>query len=177
MARRYYRRRTVVVRPKKKWASNFIGSNLALNTDATNTVSAAGNVLVQNSAQSSSPTPTIVKAGNFKVQGDCYFAVAQGNQLMQCMLYVMFVPQGIPLNVTADYTNLISSHPEWIMAWKMIDMNGTSNEINSFTFSSRLKRNLNSGDSIRLIGVAEAGGTNAVSFAVTTKVQYWTTTA
>lgn len=175
MARRYYRRRTIVVKPKKKWASNIASSNLSLNINAPQTpTSADGAVLVGNSAQSSNPTSTIIKAGNFKVQGDCYFT-STGSGLVQCVVYVMYVPQALPLATTADYTNLIQSHPEWIMAWKLVDLNSTSNQINAFTFSSRLKRNLNSGDTIRLIAVSE--GTGTANFVITSKVQYWTTTA
>lgn len=176
MARRYYRRRTVVVRPKKKWASNFTAANLNIANSATVAKAADGKVLVQNSVQSSNPTPTIVKAGNFKVQGDCYFAAnVTSNPLIQCVVYVMYVPQGFTLSTATDYETIIDSHPEWIMAWKMLDMNGVTQSVNSFTFSSRLKRNLNSGDSIQLIAIAEAS--TPVSFAVITKVQYWTTSA
>lgn len=176
MARRFYRRRTVVVRPKKRWASNFASANLSLSTTSSQAKAATGQVLVQNSTQSSSPTPTIVKAGNFKVQGDCYIVPPQGSaSLVQAVLYVMYVPQGFTLTTAADYENLVQSHPEWIMTWKMLDMNGTTTQLSSFTFSSRLKRNLNSGDSIQLVAMTEASV--GIQFGILTKVQYWTTTA
>lgn len=168
MPRRYYRRRTVVVRPKKKWASN-----MAVGTLATSGSSSPIAVLVANSTQSSTPTPIILKVGNIKLQGD---AVVQGpttNLHPTLIVMVFYLPEGLNLEATTAST-VAAQHPEWIMAWKMVDLGlGTSSDSASsaFSVSSRLKRNLNSGDKI-CIGYRFEGSTAGPIVRYT--AQYWT---
>lgn len=193
MARRYYKKRTVVVRPKKKWATNFttLGEpttkTLNLTPGQVNTLT-FNNILVQNTAQTASPTPVIVKTGNFKVKGDMKlsFIQASGTQsssMTSCVIYIMYIPEGITASAT-----LISAHPEWIMAWSPVDINmdvvsSTMNiqNVNKFSFSSRLKRNLNSGDRIECLTVFNFGpsptaGNVSIDVTVSPAIlcQYWT---
>ena len=42
-------------------------------------------------------------------------------------------------------------HPEWIMAWKGLELDGQTGAGKQVMISSRLSRNLNSGDSIVLL--------------------------
>ena len=169
MARRYYRRRTVTVRPKKKWATNFLQGTLGTNADP-------AAVLVQNTTQSSLPTPVIVKAGNFKLQGDLsIYTTTALTTTPRIAVVVFYLPQGLDLTATAA-NGILESHPEWILAWKQVDTNivaaNTSSGFSSFSVSSRLKRNLNSGDRI-CVGYT----TNTPSAAVLTiqfSAQYWT---
>lgn len=194
MPRRYYSKRTRVVRPRKKWATNFttVGQTtqktLNMTSGQVNTLT-FDNTLVQNTAQSSNPTPVIVKAGNFKIKGDMKlsFIQASGTQspsMTSCVVYIMYIPEGMSASAS-----LITTHPEWIMAWSPVDINmdvasTTSNtqNINKFSFSSRLKRNLNSGDKISCLVVfnfepspAPAGNVSIdVTVSPAILCQYWT---
>ena len=156
--RRYYRRYTRVVAPKKKWASNLVsgtigtaGSGQALYID-----------LVGNSTQAASPTPVIVKAGNFKVQGDAFVDTRAGGQatIISAQLFILYCPEGVNTNLD----QVITQHPEWVMAWTTLDLPITNAVAvasgSRFTLSSRLKRNLNSGDRIRI--VIRGGGENNI---------------
>lgn len=172
---RYYRRRyrTIVRAPKKKWASNI--QNIAMTTVGSTLLQFGTQDLVINTTETSTPTPVIIKTGNIKVQGDYYFRLNSSSSV-QLALYVVFVPQGVPVTSATLANDLITNHPEWIMAWKYVgnDYGTTTAEVNSdrFSFSSRLKRNLNSGDTIKLIAIATGGDLNDVK--VRGMVQYWT---
>lgn len=174
MARYYRRRRTIVRTPKKKWATNIVNFNDT--TAGSATAQFAAVKLVENSAQSARPTPVIVKAGNFKIQGDVF--VNSGNVASQTeiSMYVIYVPEGINLPDALTSRNLLLAHPEWIIAWKFISSNvstaNTPTNSDSFTFSSRLKRNLNSGDSIYLLCLAQSQAMQNAVFAG--MAQYWT---
>ena len=145
-------RKTVYVKPKKRWATNIMSFNK--NFEGGDGLFAATQVLVENSTQNSSPTPTIVKTGNFKIQGDCTVTSSSSNAVIGISMYVIYVPEGITITSPTSAQNLINAHPEWILSWKFVAANrlsGTSDNVDAFSFSSRLKRNLNSGDTIQLI--------------------------
>lgn len=173
---RYYRRRyrTIVRAPKKKWATNIVNFN---QDTAGNTAEQFGVVdLVKNSTQSSNPTPVIIKTGNFKIQGDVYVQPASTGAATEVSLYVMYVPEGITLATAASARALIMAHPEWILSWKFINANIVNSTAmdnsDSFSFSSRLKRNLNSGDSIQLVCLCYS--TNMTKAVFAGMAQYWT---
>lgn len=188
MARRYYRSRIRYVKPKRKWASNI--TNLSVNAN----VGVSGEYLLYkqlcaNSVQSGTiPTPTIIKCGNFKVQGDLtYYTAASGQSLysgrISAVAYIVYIPEGIVIsgNVTATTgQGIIDAHPEWVMCWKVIDFDyGSTNTAAAFSFSSRLKRNLNSGDSIYYFvipkaGSLESGATGNSQLRFNGAVQFWT---
>lgn len=175
MPRRYYRRRTVVVRPKKKWGSNITNFNLTTTGDTTAQV--ATTVLVQNAASSSNPTPVILKCGNFKLQGDAYYQSGNSTSLIQLMLYVFYLPEGATPETPAQYQALLTAHPEWILAWKYVEgispTSAKTENLNTYSFSSRLKRNLNSGDRVVLVGMATASSAlTAAKFSG--MCQFWT---
>lgn len=170
MARRYYRRRTVTVRPKKKWATNFLQGTLTNSSASTSTA-----VLVQNSSQTTAPTPVIVKAGNFKFQGDLSINYSSAQTTTpRIAIFIFFLPQG--LDLSADTANgIVQSHPEWILAWKQLDSSvasaNTNASMSAFSFSSRLKRNLNSGDRI-CVGFTQ--NTTGSIITIQYSAQYWT---
>lgn len=174
MPRRYYRRRTVVRAPRKKWGSNINNFNFV--TAGTAQLQGGSVTLVQNSASTSNPTPVIIKAGNFKVQGDAFFITSAQAQV-ELSMYVVYLPEGLNPTDAAAYQGLITAHPEWVLAWKFISANRVgqagSDQSLSFSLSSRLKRNLNSGDKIVLLGLAAAGSSlTSANFAGL--CQYWT---
>lgn len=150
---RYYRRRyTRVVKPKKKWASNIIVWNRSMLTEY------RVQTLVSNKAQANAPTPTVLKVGNFKVTADLSFNLTTGSTTPlnpTCTAYILYVPEGWGTTITA-FDNLIEKHPEWIMGTKVMGGNvvaggsGVLMGVDTLNMSSRLKRNLNSGDSVVL---------------------------
>lgn len=172
MARRYYRRRTVTVRPKKKWATNLTQGNISSASGGTPYAT-----LVQNTAQTSSPTPIIIKCGNFKIQGDVSVAFNTSRTSSPWIaLLVFFLPEGTTLN--GDTANaIVENHPEWILAWKQLDVTLSTTSASQifaasgFSFSSRLKRNLNSGDKI-CMGFTNDDGQAFPTIKFT--AQYWT---
>ena len=174
MARFRRRYRTIIRAPKKKWATNIINFNKA--TTGTATQQFATVQLVTNSTQPSSPTPVIVKTGNFKIQGDVYVVPGTSGAQTEVSLYVVYVPEGVTMNDAAGAQNLILAHPEWIMAWKFVNANRTTTttpeNTETFSFTSRLKRNLNSGDSIVLLCLAMGSNLSRANFSG--MAQYWT---
>ena len=166
MARRRYYRRYIRVAPKKKWASNILQGSLSTSNFG---------VICENSAGTATPTPVIVKCGNFKVQGDVMYNTTGGssNTLANLNFFLIFVPEGI-----TPSDALIGTHPEWIIGWKTIDVgvvrstSETAVAAATFSFSSRLKRNLNSGD--RIVAILQSGDSRLSANCVFT-AQYWTT--
>lgn len=195
MPRRYYRR-TRTVRPKKKWATNInrlIGQQTAVvrvlpKDQAEYTHYLYSSALVTNSATTSIPTPTILKCGNFKLKGDLRLAYSLGSggstvSVAGCVAYIVYVPEGYDVNAQIVY-----QHPEWIMAWTPVDMNlvpnnvSSSQDVQKFSISSRLKRNLNSGDRVMLMmdilftpsSTATVPVDADIVFTPAIGVQYWT---
>lgn len=178
---RYYRRRytRTLVKPKKKWASNFKGVNVGDNNTVTNTAVAA--LLCQNSVQTALPTPVIVKTGNFKAQLDIIGAVQNARTALVITAYILYVPEGVAPTTTGgasfnSWSQIIDNHPEWIISWKMVSsdviaVQGQDANYDRIQMSSRLKRNLNSGDSIYLV-VLSVGQSSGLQ--VNGKVQFWT---
>lgn len=176
--RRWYRRSVRVVAAKKKWASHLSHDTMSFDVDALTGIGHGSYELAFNKTNGDAPTPTIVKTGNFKVQGDCYVNSNAGTTAIQpgfaVTVYVMYVPEGI-ISLT-NYESLIENHPEWILAWKVLDVGVGSNVSNgnSFSMSSRLKRNLNSGDEVMLIALATGPTNYTPKVTITFTAQYYT---
>lgn len=182
---RYYRRRyrTIVRAPKKKWATGYKDiSGVFEYGDSTRFV--YHTPLVVNSNQSSDPTPVIVKTGNFRVQFDATIKVGASGAI-EAKAYVVYVPEGWNIGTEGSETsisqlrNIVAQHPEWILVWRQLDF-GNANAAGTFDtsvvrMSSRLKRNLNSGDRIMFIilgsgdftGIDQKGQVEGAA-------QYWT---
>lgn len=193
MARYYRRRYTRVVKPKKKWASNLRDIDIKHSTTAGNTNKGGYcQVLCVNSNEvtgstATAPTPTIIKTGNYKVQCDCLFtATAAESPNMELVLYIMYLPEGVFTDVqipSMNYTTLkgiVTKHPEWILAWRQFDSGHflTQNPMNveRVQFSSRLKRNLNSGDSVCavLLAIVDKDDANITRLECHGVCQFWT---
>lgn len=191
MARYYRRRYTRVVKPKKKWASNLKSVYLdSADTDNPITLSATSGFalpLAVNSLGTASPTPVILKVGNFKCNFDFsvqYSSLASTANTV-VLAFIMYLPEGLGLasNQSAQaafeqYAGIVDKHPEWILAWKQLGSEISQANIQNYervSFSSRLKRNLNSGDTIALIVLfsdKKATVPYAIRFSATT--QFWT---
>lgn len=185
MARRYYRSRVRYIKPKKKWATNIVSEYMTI-PQSTGVSFSRVAALVTNSTQGNSPTPVILKCGNFKCSVDAWYRIVGPDPSTVAMpavsAYIVFVPQGFfPTNVSeatsAQVASLLADHPEYIMAWRMIDTAPVSNgnqESFAVTFSSRLKRNLNSGDRVCMILRATSDISTTFSLQSSYTCQYWT---
>lgn len=163
--KRYYRR----MYPRKRWASNIFTENNIVTVLASQKDAFASTTICANSPQTDVPTPVIVKFGRCKVKGDVRTDLDNGNNFVSATMYLAYVPEGYPI---ADLPKL---HPEYIIGWTQISLDSG----NTFSFSSPLKRNLNSGDKIMMLFYVSATNTaqyvRAFNFYYT--VQYWTTSA
>lgn len=197
---RYYRRRyTRVVKPKKKWATNIRKVFLDTQTIGVTRVGAAI-VLCANSLETAGgqghsavvPTPTIIKTGNYKVQCDAHIGT-NSSAVIRSMMYIMYLPEGVYAASTSSTVSeayeqnfdalslIVSRHPEWILAWRQFgsDLIGSSTNLDKVSFSSRLKRNLNSGDQIVAVVLAnvdtdQIAGTPISRVIVNGTCQFWT---
>ena len=172
MARYYKYRRTYFkkVYPRKRWASNIFTENMICTVLAGQTTAFAYTNICSNSLQNATPTPVIVKFGRCKVKGDIRTDLENKNNYVSGSMFLVYVPEGATIDL-----NLIRQHPEYIIGWTQISLDSG----NGFSFSSSLKRNLNSGDKIMMFFNVNATNTTqyvrAFNFYYT--VQYWTTSA
>lgn len=172
MARYSKYRRTYAPKsyPRKRWASNIFTSNSLVSLTSGSTTAYYNTTICSNASQSSVPVPVIVKFGRCKIKGDVRTDVANNNNFVSGTMYVLFCPQGTSANM-----DLVQQHPEYIIGWTLISLDSG----NTFSFSSALKRNLNSGDSIQLLfyvnSVNSSQSVRAFNFYY--NVQFWTSTA
>lgn len=166
--RRYYKSKRVY--PKQKWlpvnneitcqqyngltTGSFVIRYEPITQNATRTNTAgAGN---QSSA-------TIIKTGRFRYRGQIYT-----NSAITYIVGIAYVPEGYDLNANVNIARanlgetFFYKHPEWILAWTRLDYVGSSGN-NEIRLSSKLKRNLNSGDGIVLFYIAINYGTDTVN--------------
>lgn len=144
MPRRYYKPyKRNYSSNKKKWASfmkDIPSTNVTIPGQSTGGAVAT---IVSNSSDTAVPTPTIIKVKHIRVAFDFTSAQYYFNGGFLCIL---FVPQGI----TPDAgTPLL--HPEWVMAWKGIELDAQTPAGKQVMISTSLSRNLNSGDSIVML--------------------------
>lgn len=165
-----YKRAYKKMYPRKRWASNIFTANTLVTLSSGSKESYQTYVLCENSAQNATPTPVLVKFGRLKVKGDIRTDLASDNNYVSGTMYVVFSPQGMTVN-----PSLISNHPEYIIGWTQISLDSG----NTFSFTSALKRNLNSGDSISIMFQVNSvnSTSNARNFNFYYTAQYWTTSA
>lgn len=175
MPRKYYSKRTRVIRPKKKWASNIS----LINESGTGNGTVID--LCANSAPTSSPTPVILKTGNFKVRIDSQVTFGNSVEWWPSMsFYVMYLPEGMTVGSTPSASNILAyvqRHPEWILCSGIAGSNtltATKFDLETVTFSSRLKRNLNSGDKIVLMCCSTDSTVQYSGIVLRGVVKYWT---
>lgn len=123
----------------KKWSPVLVplATNVTVPNNNTDYVFMAHDICANSANTNLAPTATVIKMGNIKASFDMY---KNANFLGLAEVYIMFRPQGMA--VDASYC---VNHPEYIMAWRTFDV---INDNQSITIQSRLKRNLNSGDSV-----------------------------
>ncbi len=136
---------------KKSWQS--VLTRAANTVSFPNGVESVNTIIVaSNSAGSSIPTPTILKVKNIKINLTLTSSVDNASSNIQAgVCSVSFIPEGY---VASPLT--ISQHPEWLMGWKSFRLrdygdSGARADLAQISFSSRLARNLKSGDSIAVL--------------------------
>lgn len=156
--------------PRKRWASNIKSDELSMSLTTSTSTVFTDTILCKNSVQTELPTPVILKFGRLKLQGDVRFSATNVSQFTSCMIYCLFVPEGSTPSIS-----LISNHPEYLLGWTSVSLDSGS----TFSLTSSLKRNLNSGDSVVLLWNIDATQTPSqnISFHLLYTAQYWTTTA
>lgn len=159
MPRRYYRRRYGGYRKRRKWSPTFVDGTFTISFPS-QTSAFQGTTLCANSSNigNNVPVSTIIKAKNFKMVVDIG-NIPTSTSVNNFLLAIMFLPQGF----TGSY-NLPKEHPEWILAWRTVDANFSS--LQNVQISSRLARNLNSGDSIILFVSGSNLGTSTSEITV-----------
>lgn len=156
MRRRYYRSRRIY--PKQKWSINT--NQVIVLTGATNVNSysvASSNIILNpsrtgNTGDSLNVASQILKTARVKFKGIISSAM---NAFQSTLIAIMYIPEGInPAIANDNNANIGSSifytHPEWIISWTRVDYTNAAQK-NEISMTSKLKRNLNPGDSIRLI--------------------------
>lgn len=123
----------------KKWSPVLVplSQTVPVPNDTATYVYMSHDICANSNNTNQAPTATVIKCGNVKASFDMW---KSSNFLGLAEVYIMFRPQG--MTVDASYC---VAHPEYIMAWRTFDV---INDNQSITIQSRLKRNLNSGDSI-----------------------------
>nr|QRV62011.1 capsid protein [ssDNA virus sp.] len=164
--KRYYKK----VYPRKRWASNIKSDTLDMTLNTSSTTVFKETLLCKNSAQTELPTPVILKFGRVKIKGDIRFSQTNVSQFTSCMVYCLFVPEG-----SIPTIQLISTHPEYLLGWTAVSLDSGS----TFSLTSTLKRNLNSGDSIYVLFSIETTQTPSqnIAYNMFYTAQYWTTSA
>ena len=156
--------------PRKRWASNIFTKNTLVTLNSGVNTAENYETICVNSVQTASPTPVILKFGRLKVNGDIRTDLNSNANFVSGTMYVVYAPQGLEVNYL-----LTTQHPEYILGWAQISLDSG----NSFSFSSPLKRNLNSGDQIAIFfyvnSVNTVQATRNFNFYYT--CQFWTTAA
>nr|QRV62020.1 putative capsid protein [ssDNA virus sp.] len=165
-----YRRSYRKVYPRKRWCSNIKSGTVALTIHTNETSANMTYPVCANSLTSAVPSPVIIKFARFKIKGDVRFSNSLAGAITSGMVYAVFVPEGNVLNY-----DLISAHPEYILGWTYLSMDTG----NSFSITSSLKRNLNSGDKVALYFAVDTTTTPSqdTAFGFFFTFQYWTSTS
>lgn len=173
--KRYYK----PVYPRKRWASNIGNLTTRIAFSQGQTSSVGSTEICSNAAQTATPTPVLLKFGRCKCRIDLQPITmpTTGSNSLSLVCYLTFVPQGVNMSDSQTAYNLIKNHPEYVMAWQQISLDSPG----TMSLTSKLKRNLNSGDGIYLIFVA---GTNpehppqaSIVYGLSATYQFWTTSA
>ena len=159
--RRYYYRR--IVRPKQKWAINTAAADVASTSSFTIGQGHEGTIgvpvctnssRIEASASSLTSSAQILKTGRWKFKG----TIANATAAVGYIFYLVYVPEGYygtlgsysyEIGNDVEGNDIFYRHPEWVLAWTRKDFT-TVDQSNEVSLTSRLKRNLNSGDQIQM---------------------------
>ena len=177
--RRYYRSRRTI--PKQKWLTNMC--NISINSVSAQATSIGGGLsylyttdiitntsnvtATYNGATVNGTNASILKTGRWKCKG----VIVSGFEALNYMIGLMYIPEGYTLSNSTLYENgtIIYKHPEWLLCWKRFDYSNAG-QSNDFSLSSRLKRNLNSGDKIVMFLLANNSSGSPVNINASTSL-------
>lgn len=152
--RRYYYRSR---RTKPKWSFLTQDINSQQVGVPTGQFGIFGVVVCGNPSNDLVVAQPVIKTARFRLRGALVSALEQPvfAAKVSFIFALMYVPEGITTNVAYANLNTIGNclfyaHPEWVMGWTRYDFINPAQR-NEFSITSRLKRNLNKGDSIQLI--------------------------
>lgn len=126
-----------------KWSPHLIQELMSVGLDSAGQFGSY-QLLSKNTSDNTTPTPSVIKVKNFRVSVDTSTAYST-NYVQYLNAYIIFIPEGVSISKETP-----TQHPEWILAWKSLN-EITNTNAQSITLSSRLARNLNSGDAIYLL--------------------------
>lgn len=171
MPRRYTTKRTVIIRkPKIKWSPHMEAytDELLMSSD----LQSVPITIAKNNTDSHIPSVPVLQVTRINVQAQ----VGSGNLAgLDWFAYLVFVPETMdtPLTDTGKWLAYVYAHPEYLMARKIIESsNAVTNTSIALRMTTRLKRNLNSGDQIVLLLVARAIGTISGSHTLPIHAEY-----
>lgn len=141
-------RRTRVIRPRVKWSPHMETIQDTLQVAANAAYAYYPHVVCANAGDSHLPSVPVVQVTRINYQGH----LAQNQTSAEWYLYFIYVPEGVDATL-ANWTawqNYINAHPEYIMARTIgtSDYTTSGNTTTTLKLSTRMKRNLNSGDQV-----------------------------
>lgn len=158
MPRRYTTKRTVIIRkPRVKWSPHMESYSDELLIPTTGLASVPISI-AKSTTDSHIPTVPVLKLTRINVQAQLGSGNLPG---LDWYAYIIYVPENmdVPLTDTGKWLAFVYAHPEYLMARKIVEStNAVTNTSVALSMSTRLKRNLNSGDQIVLLLVARAIG-------------------
>lgn len=168
--RNYYRVKKVY--PKQKWLP--VNNEIRVNGYTVNPTSYVlrYEIITQNETRTNNSgggnvsAASIIKTGRFNYRGIIYSTSSSVSYIVG----ISYIPEGYILNSNTSTSQsqlgecFFYKHPEWVFAWTRLDYNTTS-QSNEIRLSSRLKRNLNSGDQVIffVIAINNSTGSSSVS--------------
>lgn len=166
MARIKRKTTTVVTRqPRRPYSRNFhdIYANLTNQVQeqgqtVTKTRVGILELLCGNSSSNSNPTPGILKTTRFRFQGSITYVSASAPSRQFVKLGLIYIPE-VERNMIANWTGeqtgtylqqALVNEPERLLAYKNVPLTPVANGSYGVTISSKLSRNLKSGDGVFL---------------------------
>lgn len=142
-------RRTIVRRPRVKWSPHMETIQETLNVPANVSYAYYVHAIAANATDSHLPTVPVIQVTRINFQGHLAQNVTSG----EWYLYFIYIPEGLDATLTnwTAWQGYINAHPEYIMARTIgsSDYSGTAgNTTTTLRLSTRMKRNLNSGDQV-----------------------------
>ena len=176
MARKYYSRRRIIVRPKVKWSPHMETISETLDIDASAAFAYYPHVVCANATDSHLPSVPVVQVTRINFQGH----VGVNTPSAEWYLYFIYVPEGVDssLGSWAAWQAYINSHPEYIMARTIAssDFVTNGNTTTTLKLSTSMKRNLNSGDQVVALFVWNVlyTGSSALHLPIQGQLSYYT---
>lgn len=101
-----------------------------------------------------------MKTGRFKFKG----IIPASNNQFSYTVFIAYVPEGFSVTQGAvNDQNIFYQHPEWVIGWTRKDYY-TNSQSNEISITSRLKRNLNTGDQIVIFCMVNNTGDDEHNF-------------